>query len=339
MQLGMIGAGRMGSGLVRRLTAREHSCVVYDPDPAAVGRLPDTHVSRAESFAELVQALAIPRIVWVMVPAARTGEVIAELEGLMEFDDVIVDGGNSYYRDAIARSRRLASRGIHYLDVGTSGGVHGADRGFCLMIGGESRIVERLEPIFRALAPGADTATRTPGRTGGITPAEHGYLHCGPAGSGHFVKMVHNGVEYGQMAALAEGMAILRNADVGAETRSVDAETAPLADADCYTYDFDIADILEVWRRGSVVSSWLVDLTAAAVYAKPQLDEFSAEVDDSGEGRWAVQTAVDEGVPAPVLTAALYERFASRGEADYSRKALSAMRHAFGGHRRKGAAR
>ncbi|MGW6335724.1 phosphogluconate dehydrogenase (NAD(+)-dependent, decarboxylating) [Nocardia rhamnosiphila] len=332
MRVGMFGAGRMGAGLVRRLADAGHSCVVYDPDTAAVERLRTEEVTAAGSTAELVAALATPRVVWIMVPAALTDAVVAELGDLLDADDVIIDGGNSFYRDDVARSRMLGERGIHYIDVGTSGGVYGARRGFCLMIGGESTIVERLDPIFRALAPGVDTADRTPGRDGPAGRAEHGYLHCGAAGAGHFVKMVHNGVEYGQMAALAEGMAILRNADIGTAARTADAETAPLADASFYTYDFDIAEIVEVWRRGSVVSSWLMDLTAAAVYADPELDGFSGRVADSGEGRWTVQAAVDEGVPAHVLTAALYERFASRGEADYAGKALSAMRHAFGGH-------
>ncbi|MGW6332972.1 phosphogluconate dehydrogenase (NAD(+)-dependent, decarboxylating) [Nocardia rhamnosiphila] len=337
MRVGMVGAGRMGAGLAHRLKRAGHSCVVYDPDTAAVDRLRTDGVAGVGSLVDLVAALEAPRTVWVMVPAALTDAVVAELGDLLDPDDVIVDGGNSFYRDDIARSRMLAAHGIHYVDVGTSGGVFGDRRGFCLMIGGETAIVERLDPIFRALAPGVDTATRTPGRHGPVGRAEHGYLHCGAAGAGHFVKMVHNGVEYGQMAALAEGMAILRNADIGTAPRAADAETAPLADASFYTYDLDVAEIVEVWRRGSVVSSWLVDLTAAAVHADPELGGYSGRVADSGEGRWTVQAAVDEGVPAHVLTAALYERFASRGEADYAGKALSAMRHAFGGHGEKAA--
>ncbi|MFL0278125.1 phosphogluconate dehydrogenase (NAD(+)-dependent, decarboxylating) [Mycobacterium sp. SMC-19] len=336
MQVGMVGVGRMGSGLVCRLQRAGHSCVVYDPDTDAVDRIRDRGVVGVGSLADLVASLGRPRVVWIMVPAALTKAAVTGVGDLLDPDDVIIDGGNSFYRDDVARSRALAARGIHYVDVGTSGGVYGAERGFCLMIGGDTAVVERLDPIFRALAPGLGAATRTPGRDGPITPAEQGYLHCGGAGAGHFVKMVHNGVEYGQMAALAEGMAILRNADIGATARSVDAETAPLVDASFYTYDFDVAEVVEVWRRGSVVTSWLVDLTAAALHADPDLNGFSGRVADSGEGRWTVQAAVDEGVPAHVLTAALYERFASRGEANYADKALSAMRNAFGGHIEKG---
>lgn len=332
MKLGMVGAGRMGTGLVHRLTGAGHSCVVYDPDSDAVDRLRAEGVPGVRSLAELVAALEPPRIVWVMVPAAVTDKVISGLRPLLEPDDVLVDGGNSFYRDDVARAAELGADGIHYLDVGTSGGVYGAERGFCLMIGGYAAAVERLNPIFRALAPGINAAARTPGRDGSPAPEEHGYVHCGPAGAGHFAKMVHNGIEYGQMAALAEGMAILRNADIGAHSRTYDAETAPLPDADFYRYDFDIAAILEAWRRGSVVSSWLVDLTAAAVHADPNLGDYSGHVADSGEGRWTVRAAIDEGVPAHVLTAALLERFSSRGGADYANKALSAMRMAFGGH-------
>lgn len=306
--------------------------MVYDRDLAAVDRLRGVGVTGVESVGDFVAALDSPRIAWIMLPAALTDALVTEVGKLFDPGDVIIDGGNSFYRDDVARSKRCEERGVHYVDVGTSGGLYGVERGFSLMIGGEAAVVERLDPIFQALAPGADVAARTPGRDGPITTAERGYLHCGAAGAGHFVKMVHNGVEYGQMAALAEGMAILRNADLGTAERSHDAENAPLLDAEFYSYDFDIADVVEVWRRGSVVSSWLGDLTAAAVHTDPELGEFSSCVADSGEGRWTVQAAVDEGVPAHVLTAALYERFASRGEADYAGRALSAMRHAFGGH-------
>ncbi|WP_280421846.1 phosphogluconate dehydrogenase (NAD(+)-dependent, decarboxylating) [Nocardia carnea] len=332
MQIAMVGAGRMGAGLVRRLTRAGHQCVVYDQDAEAANRLCADGATAVVSLEELVDRLATPRIVWIMVPAALTDTVIDAVAPLLDRGDVVIDGGNSFYRDDVVRARSLAEQGIHYIDVGTSGGVHGAERGFCLMIGGESAVVARLDPIFHALAPGAGAAARTPGRTGAVAPAEDGYLHCGPAGAGHFVKMVHNGIEYGHMAALAEGMAILRNANIGNVARPRDAETAPVADASFYTYDLDIAAILEVWRRGSVVSSWLVDLTAAAVHADPDLDEFTGRVADSGEGRWTVQAAVDEGVPAHVLAAALFERFASQAGGDYAGKALSAMRHAFGGH-------
>ncbi|MFE2995743.1 phosphogluconate dehydrogenase (NAD(+)-dependent, decarboxylating) [Nocardia sp. NPDC059246] len=332
MKLGLVGAGRMGAGLARRLTRAEHTCVVYDPDAVTVDRLRAEGIRGADSLTELVEALEPPRIVWVMVPAAVTDKVIADLRPLLAPGDVLIDGGNSFYRDDVERAASLAEGGIHYLDVGTSGGVYGDQRGFCLMIGGDATVANRVDPIFRALAPGTEVCARTPGRDGTPAREEHGYVHCGPAGAGHFAKMVHNGIEYGQMAALAEGMAILRNANIGAAARASDAETAPLPDADFYRYDFDVPAILEAWRRGSVVSSWLVDLTAAAVYADPGLSEFSGRVADSGEGRWTVQAAIDEGVPAHVLTAALLERFASRGEADYANKALSAMRKAFGGH-------
>ena len=328
----MVGAGRMGSGLVQRLARAGHDCVVYDPDAEAVARLCSDGVHGAADLANLVASLEAPRIVWLMVTAALTVAVVVELSELLAPGDVLIDGGNSFYRDDVARARTLARQGIEYIDVGTSGGVFGAQRGFSLMIGGEAAVVQRLDPIFRDLAPGVDTAPRTPGRAGPAAPAEHGYLHCGRAGAGHFVKMVHNGVEYGQMAALAEGMAILQKADIGAVARLRDAETAPLPDSAYYSYDLDVAEIVEVWRRGSVVSSWLVDLTAAATHADPDLDQFSGRVADSGEGRWTVQAAIDTGVPAHVLTAALYERFASRDEGGYANKALSAMRHAFGGH-------
>lgn len=332
MTVGLVGAGRMGAGLIHRLVRAGHRCVVYDKDIDAVARLSSDAVLGARTPAELVERLEAPRAVWVMVPAALTGEVITELGELMMAGDVIIDGGNSFYRDDIERSARLSGKGIHFLDVGTSGGVHGAERGFCLMIGGERAIVERLDPVFRALAPGVDTAARTAGRDGEPATEEHGYLHCGPAGAGHFVKMVHNGIEYGQMSALAEGMAILKGANIGRAERPLDAETAPLPDAGYYHYDFDLPAVTELWRRGSVVSSWLVDLTAAALRDDPQLNGFSGRVADSGEGRWTVQAAIDEGVPAYVLTAALLERFSSREGGDYANRALSAMRHAFGGH-------
>ena len=332
MQLGMVGAGRMGAGLARRLFRSGHTCVVHDPDNEAMERLRGEGIATAPSLAELVATLQPPRTVWVMVPAAVTAAVVTELGELLRHDDVVIDGGNSYYRDSVQRARLLAALGVHYLDVGTSGGVFGTERGFCLMVGGAKPIVDRLDPIFRALAPGAEAAPRTPGRDGESTPEENGFIHCGGPGAGHFVKMVHNGIEYGQMAALAEGLAILRNADIGSGAHAHDAETAPLYDADFYNYDFDIAAIVEAWRRGSVISSWLLDLTAAAVRVDPDLSEFSGHVADSGEGRWTLQAAIDEGVPAHVLAAALMERFASRGGGEYANKALSAMRSAFGGH-------
>ncbi len=331
----MIGAGRMGAGLARRMNSAGLGCVVFDPDTAAVDRLRAEGIDGVGSLSDLVAALSAPRVIWVMVPAALTDAVIADLRELLGAGDVVIDGGNSFYRDDVRRARELAVDGIDYIDVGTSGGVHGIERGFCLMIGGSAEVVERLDPLFVALAPGVDSAPRTPGRVGAIDRAERGYLHCGPAGAGHFVKMVHNGIEYGQMAALAEGMAILREAGFGTDEQAGDAETAPVSDASYYTYDFDIAAVVEVWRRGSVVSSWLVDLTAGMLHGDPGLEEFSGRVSDSGEGRWTVQAAVDEGVPAHVLTAALYSRFASRGEDEYVGKALSAMRKAFGGHNEK----
>ena len=328
----MIGAGRMGANLARRLLSAGHDCVVCDPTPAAVSQVEAHGAVGAASVPALVDALHTPRVVWVMVPAAQTGSVVDELAGELAAGDVVIDGGNSYYRDAVARAAALAEYGIDFVDVGTSGGVFGLERGFCLMIGGKDDAVARLDPVFRALAPGVDVAARTPGRIAEPATEEHGYLHCGPSGAGHFVKMVHNGIEYGQMAALAEGLAILRKADIGMAECASSAEAAPLDNAEFYRYAFDIPAIAEVWRRGSVVSSWLLDLTATALRADPELAEFSGRVSDSGEGRWTVQAAVDEGVPAYVLTAALYERFSSRNEGDYADKALSAMRKAFGGH-------
>jgi 6-phosphogluconate dehydrogenase len=335
MQLGMIGLGRMGANMVRRLLRGGHACVVFDRSQEAVQALVKDGAVGADSLAELVKRLSPPRAVWMMVPAGVVDRAVAELHPLLEKDDVLVDGGNSYYVDDIRRTRELAARGIHYLDVGTSGGVFGLERGYCLMIGGDEPAVKRLDPIFASLAPPIDSAPRTRGRERRGGTAEHGYLHCGPGGAGHFVKMVHNGIEYGLMAAYAEGLNILRHANVGKRDQAVDAETTPLRDPELYQYDFDLADIAEVWRRGSVVASWLLDLTAEALIASPSLSKFSGRVSDSGEGRWTIRAALDEGTPAPVLTEALYARFSSRGEADFADKVLSAMRHAFGGHQEK----
>ncbi|WP_239307903.1 MULTISPECIES: phosphogluconate dehydrogenase (NAD(+)-dependent, decarboxylating) [unclassified Frankia] len=336
MQLGMIGLGRMGANLVRRLMRDGHDCVVYDVNPAAVEQLAAAGATGASTLAEFAAKLTVPRAAWVMLPAGITGETVFALAEHFEADDVILDGGNSYYRDDVDRAAELAGRGIHYVDVGTSGGVFGLERGFCLMIGGERDVVSRLEPLFATIAPGLTTAPRTPGRAGAPTQAEKGYLHCGPNGAGHFVKMVHNGIEYGMMGAFAEGMAILNKAGIGREhTGEHDAETTPLAHPEYYQYDIDTAEVAEVWRRGSVVSSWLLDLTAAALVEDPKLASFSGRVSDSGEGRWTVLAAVEEGVPAHVLTASLYERFSSRGEALYADKLLSAMRRQFGGHTEK----
>jgi 6-phosphogluconate dehydrogenase len=338
VQLGMVGLGRMGAGLVRRLLRDGHECVAYDVDPDAVERLASEGATGAKSLEEFVAALKTPRAAWVMVPAAIAGEMVERLADLMEPGDTIIDGGNSYYRDDVDRARSLAPKGIHYVDVGTSGGVFGLDRGFCLMIGGDDEAVSRLDPIFASIAPGVDAATRTPGRAGSPTPAEQGYLHCGPPGAGHFVKMVHNGIEYGVMAAYAEGLGILERANIGAAKTSSDAETAPLRDPSYYRYDLDLAEIAELWRRGSVIASWLLDLTAAAFVKDPELSSFNGRVSDSGEGRWTVLAAVEEGVPAHVLSAALYERFASRGEFEFAGRVLSAMRKEFGGHDEKPAA-
>jgi 6-phosphogluconate dehydrogenase len=334
MQLGMVGLGRMGSNLVRRLMRAGHRCVVYDVDQEAARRLEEEGAVGTASLDDFVAKLTPPRAAWIMVPAAFAGSTALDLAGRMEPGDVVIDGGNSYYRDDVERAAKLKERGIHYLDVGTSGGVFGLDRGFCLMIGGEREVFERLQPIFVALAPGVDAAPRTPGRVGPgpSAQAEVGYLHCGPHGAGHFVKMVHNGIEYGVMAAYAEGLNILRKANVGTLNQGADAETSPLRDPEYYRYDFDLAEVAEVWRRGSVVASWLLDLTAAALFDDPGLEGFSGRVSDSGEGRWTIEAAVEEGVPAHVLTAALYERFSSRGEADFADRLLSAMRRQFGGH-------
>jgi 6-phosphogluconate dehydrogenase len=329
----MVGLGRMGANIVRRLMRDGHDCVAYDVNPGAVEAIAKEGATSASSLDDFVAKLVPPRAAWVMVPAAFAGETVNELAARMEKGDIVIDGGNSYYRDDIERAKVLAARAIHYVDVGTSGGIFGLERGFCLMIGGEREPVEHLDPIFKTIAPGVDSAPRTPGRTTEPSPAEQGYLHCGPAGAGHFVKMVHNGIEYGVMAAYAEGFNVLRHANVGKQDgRSQDAETAPLRDPDYYQYDFEIDQVAELWRRGSVVASWLLDLTAAALAASPDLEGFAGRVSDSGEGRWTVLAAVEEGVPANVLTTALYERFSSRGEADFADQLLSAMRREFGGH-------
>ena len=336
MQLGMIGLGRMGANIVRRLMRDGHDCVVFDHDPKVVEQLVAEGATGAASLQDLAAKLEAPRAVWVMVPAGEiTTGVINELAGILDADDTVIDGGNTYYRDDLRHAVTLKERGIHLLDCGTSGGVFGLDRGYCLMIGGDDTAFARTESIFATLAPGAGTAERTPGRDGELAPAERGYLHCGPGGSGHFVKMVHNGIEYGMMASIAEGLNILKNADVGRQSVKGDAETAPLENPEYYQYDLDTAEISEVWRRGSVIGSWLMDLTAAALQESPDLAEFGGRVSDSGEGRWTSIAAIDEGVPAPVLTSALYSRFSSRGLDDYADKILSAMRKQFGGHDEK----
>jgi 6-phosphogluconate dehydrogenase len=335
MTLGMIGLGRMGSNMVRRLTRAGHDCVVFDRSADPVAALAKEGATGAASLEDFVARLPAPRVVWLMVPAAVVEPTIEKLAGRLTRGDTIVDGGNSYYVDDIARARRLADRGLHYVDVGVSGGVWGLERGYCQMIGGETAPVRALEPIFAALAPPLESAPRTPGRVGQAAAAERGYLHCGGAGAGHFVKMIHNGIEYGLMAAYAEGLSILRHANVGSGGHEADAETTPLRDPEHYRYDFDVAAVAELWRRGSVVSSWLLDLTAGALLEQPDLAAFAGRVSDSGEGRWTVRAAIDESVPAPVLSAALYQRFSSRGESDYADRILSAMRAAFGGHREK----
>jgi 6-phosphogluconate dehydrogenase len=332
MKIGMIGLGRMGGDMVRRLMRAGHDCVVFDKSADSVAALAGEGAKGTHTLQELVTALTAPRALWMMVPAAVVDDVIEDLEPLLDEDDTLVDGGNSYYADDLRRADRLAKRGIHYVDVGTSGGIWGLDRGYCQMIGGEDSAVQRLEPIFDALAPPADSVTRTPGREGAPSQAERGYLHCGGPGAGHFVKMVHNGIEYGLMAAYAEGMNVLRHANAGKSRQQEDAETAPMHDFGRYAYDLDIGEIAELWRRGSVISSWLLDLTAGALRADPQLDDFTGHVSDSGEGRWTVKAAVDEGVPVPVLSAALYQRFSSRGASGFANRILSAMRSAFGGH-------
>jgi 6-phosphogluconate dehydrogenase len=336
MELGMVGLGRMGANMARRLMGDGHRLVVYDVNPDAVSELAGEGAEGASSLGELAAKLSAPRSVWVMVPAGEiTEKTIEDMAAALEPGDAIVDGGNSYYRDDIRRAGTLREQGIDFVDCGTSGGVFGLERGYCLMIGGPDGAVERLDPVFASLAPGVEAAERTPGRSGDPTPAENGYLHCGPNGAGHFVKMVHNGIEYGVMAAYAEGLNILKNANAGKVQREADAETAPLEQPEYYQYDLDLPEVAEVWRRGSVVGSWLLDLTAAAMQESPDLADFAGRVSDSGEGRWTSIAAIDEGVPAPVLTAALYERFASRGLDDYADKVLSAMRKQFGGHDEK----
>jgi len=335
MQLGMIGLGRMGANMVRRLMRADHQCVVYDVSPDSVKALAGEGATGSESMEDFVGKLAQPRSVWLMVPAAVVDSTLDELVPLLDEGDAVIDGGNSYYRDDIRRAKRLAESKIDYVDTGTSGGVWGLDRGYCLMIGGPDEAVGRLDPIFATLAPGVGSAERTPGREGDPTPSEQGYLHCGPNGAGHFVKMVHNGIEYGIMAAYAEGLNILKNGNIGKAKQEVDAETAPLEHPEYYQYDIDLPDVAEVWRRGSVIGSWLLDLTAEALQESPDLSEYAGRVSDSGEGRWTSIAAIDEGVPAPVLTMALYSRFASRGLDDFADKVLSAMRKGFGGHAEK----
>ena len=335
MQLGMVGLGRMGSNLVRRLIRDGHRCVVYDVNPEAVKQLDAKGATGTSSLQELVNTLEQPRTVWLMLPAAIVDSTLDELVPLLEPGDAVIDGGNSYYRDDITRAERLVAQDIHYVDCGTSGGVWGLERGYCLMIGGETEVVTRLDPIFKTIAPGAGSAEPTPGRTGRDGTAADGYLHCGPSGAGHFVKMVHNGVEYAMMAAIAEGLSVIKHANAGTVTQAVDAETTPLRDSWAYQYDIDVAEVAEVWRRGSVVGSWLVDLIADALARSPDLDNFSGRVSDSGEGRWTVLAAVDEGVPAPVITTSLFERFESRHLGDFTDKILSAMRSEFGGHAEK----
>jgi 6-phosphogluconate dehydrogenase len=335
MQLGMIGLGRMGANMVRRLSRGGQSCAVFDLNAANVQQLAAEGAAGSSSLDDFVAKLTAPRAIWMMVPAAAVDSMIAQLAPRLAAGDTLIDGGNSYYIDDIRRGQELAAKGIHYVDVGTSGGVWGLERGYCQMIGGEREVVARLDPIFKTLAPGRGNIDRTPGRTDAsskATTAEDGYLHCGPIGAGHFVKMVHNGIEYGLMAAYAEGLNILRHANAGLETRTVDAETTPLRNPEHYQYTLNLADITEVWRRGSVVASWLLDLTAAALTASPDLENFSGRVSDSGEGRWTIQAAIDESAPAPVLSTALYQRFTSRGEGDFAAKVLSALRYQFGGH-------
>ena len=339
MQVGMIGLGRMGANMVRRLMRGGHTCVVRDVSPAAVAALAQEGAVGSSSLDDFLGKLATPRVVWLMIPAALVDQTLAELEPKLAPGDIVVDGGNSYYRDDVDRAKRLGGRKLHYVDCGTSGGVLGLERGYCLMIGGEPDVVARLDPLFATLAPGTGTLARTRGRDGQPSTAERGYLHCGPNGAGHFVKMVHNGIEYGLMAAYAEGLNILAKANIGKATHAVDAETTPLRNPEYYQYDFNLADVTEVWRRGSVVASWLLDLTAAALKSDPGLEKFSGRVSDSGEGRWTLQAANDEAVPAHVLAAALFERFSSRGEADLQDRVLSAMRFEFGGHVEKGAAK
>jgi len=336
MQIGMIGLGRMGANMTRRLLRAGHECVIFDMFPKAVMELTQEKAIGSSSLEDFVKKLTKPRAVWLMVPAAVVDKTIADLLPLLERDDILIDGGNSYYVDDLRRARELALKGIHYVDVGTSGGIWGLERGYCMMIGGEDAVIEQLDPIFASLAPGiGKDIARTPGREKIGGTAEQGYLHCGPNGAGHFVKMVHNGIEYGLMAAYAEGLGVLRSANAGKRKHEIDAETTPLRDPEYYQYDLNLRDITEVWRRGSVIASWLLDLTASALVEDPALAKFTGRVSDSGEGRWTIKAAIDEGVPVPVLTTALYERFASRGEADYQDRLLSAMRFGFGGHLEK----
>jgi 6-phosphogluconate dehydrogenase len=337
MQLGMIGLGRMGANMVRRLVKGGHRSVVFDMSAKAVEELAKEGATASADLRDFVKKLESPRAIWLMVPAAVVDKTIADLSVHLQAGDVLIDGGNSYYIDDIRRAKELAPKGIHYVDVGTSGGVWGLERGYCMMIGGDTAVVKHLDPIFNTLAPGIGTIPRTPGREKLDGTAESGYLHCGPNGAGHFVKMVHNGIEYGVMAAYAEGLGVLRDANVGKQKTTIDAETTPLRDPEHYQYDINLRDVTEVWRRGSVIASWLLDLTANALVEDPGLSKFAGRVSDSGEGRWTIKAAIDEGVPVPVLSAALYQRFASRGEADYQDKLLSAMRYEFGGHLEKAA--
>ena len=335
MQLGMVGLGRMGANMVRRLIKNGHNCVVFDRSPKAVEELVKDKAAGASSFQDFVSKLEKPRAIWLMIPAAVVDETIAQIVPHLDRGDILIDGGNSYYIDDIRRATELASKGLQYVDVGTSGGVWGLERGYCMMIGGPTAAVKHLDPIFKTIAPGIGDIPRTPGREKVSGTAEQGYLHCGESGAGHFVKMVHNGIEYGIMAAYAEGLGILREANIGKQKHEIDAETTPLRDPEHYQYDFNLPDVAEVWRRGSVIASWLLDLTASALAKDPQLSKFSGRVSDSGEGRWTIKAAIDEAVPVPVLTSALYERFSSRGQADYANKLLSAMRYEFGGHLEK----
>ena len=335
MQMGMVGLGRMGANMVRRLLRGGHQCVVFNRSPKPVEELVEEKATGATDLHDLVKKLAKPRTVWLMVPAAAVDQTISELTLHLEAGDILIDGGNSYYVDDIRRANQLTQKGVHYVDVGTSGGVWGLERGYCMMIGGEMEVVKHLDPLFKVLAPGRGDISRTSGREKLDGTAEQGYLHCGPNGAGHFVKMVHNGIEYGLMAAYAEGLGVLRNANIGKQGHTVDAETTPLRHPEYYQYDLNLPDITEVWRRGSVIASWLLDLTAASLIKDAALSEFTGRVSDSGEGRWTIKAAIDEGVPVPVLSSALYERFSSRGEADYQDKLLSAMRYQFGGHLEK----
>jgi len=335
MQLGMIGLGRMGANMVRRLMKGGHQCVVFDRNPETVGGLAKEGAAGSSSLDDFISKLTKPKAVWLMVPAAVVDSSIRDLVSRLGKDDILIDGGNSYYIDDIRRAKELKAAGIHYVDVGTSGGVWGLERGYCMMIGGEDAVIKHLDPIFKTLSPGPGEIPRTPGRDKIAGTAEHGYLHCGPNGAGHFVKMVHNGIEYGLMAAYAEGLAILKHANIGKKEHEIDAETTPLRNPEHYQYDINLRDVTELWRRGSVIASWLLDLTAAALTDDPALSKFSGRVSDSGEGRWTIQAAIEEAVPAHVLTASLFERFSSRGEADFANKIMSAMRFAFGGHLEK----